>query len=81
MPFLGKLGSKNQNCQFKFKFGLYTNLNTWNSMVVLTFSVLDWKHPFWENLVKNIKIVSLSQNLLPKITHKIFENNYGIHVK
>ena len=34
-----------------------------NSMVVFTFSVLDWKYPFWANLVQKIKIVSLSWNL------------------
>ena len=36
-------------------------------MVVFTFSVLDWKHPFWANLVQKIKIVSLSWNLVPRI--------------
>ena len=40
IPFLGKLGPKNQNCQFKLKFGTYTNLHMQNSMVMLTFSVL-----------------------------------------
>ena len=38
-PFLGKLGAKNQNCQFKLKFGTYTSSNMQNSMVVITFSV------------------------------------------
>ena len=56
---LGKLGQKNQSCQFKLKFGTYTNSNMQNSMVVFTFSVLDRKHPFWENMVQKIKIVSL----------------------
>ena len=32
------------------------------------FSVLDWKRPFWTNLVKKIKIVSLNWNLVPRIT-------------
>ena len=30
-PFLGKYGQKNQNCQFKRKFGTKTNLNMRNS--------------------------------------------------
>ena len=36
--FLRKFGQeKNQNCQFKLKFGTLTNLNMQNSMVVFTF--------------------------------------------
>ena len=38
-----------------------------NSMVVFNFSVLEWKHPFWANLVEKIKIVSLSWNLVPRL--------------
>ena len=49
----------NQNCQFKLKFGTYTNSNMQNPLVFL-FSVLDGKHSFWANLVQKIKIVSLS---------------------
>ena len=52
--FDGKFGPKNQNCQFKVKFGTLTNLNMQNSMVVFTFSALDWKHTFWGNLVQKI---------------------------
>ena len=33
MPFLGKFGPKNQNCQFKLKFGTKTNSNEQNSFV------------------------------------------------
>ena len=51
---------KNQNCQFKLKFGTYTNSNMQNSMALLTFSVLDQENSFWANLVQKIKIVSLS---------------------
>ena len=36
-------------------------------MVVLTFSVLKRKPLFWINLVQNIKIASLSRNLLPRV--------------
>ena len=35
--FLGKFGPKNQNCVFKLKFGILTNLNMQNSMEMLTF--------------------------------------------
>ena len=59
IPFLGKFGPKNQNCQFKLKFGTKTNLNMQNLVVLFTFSVFDWKYPFWANLVQKIKIVSL----------------------
>ena len=37
MPFLIKLGPKNENCQFKLKFGTYTNSNMHNSIVIITF--------------------------------------------
>ena len=52
--------SKTRNCEFKLKFGIYTNLNMQNSMALFTLPVLDQKHPFWVNLVQNIKNVSLS---------------------
>ena len=35
-------------------------------MVVLTFSVLNQKYPFYANLYQKIKIVSLTQNLVPR---------------
>ena len=44
IPFLGKFGPKNQNCQFKLKFGTRTNSDMQNSLVMFTFSVLDWKY-------------------------------------
>ena len=62
--FLGKFGPENQNCQFKLKFGMQTDLNMQSSMVVFIFSDLDWKHPFWVNLVQKVNIASLSWNLL-----------------
>ena len=43
-----------------------------NSMTIFTFSVLDQKCPFWENLFQIIKIVCLSWNL----GHKIFLVNF-----
>ena len=36
-------------------------------MVVFAFSVLDWKYPFWANLVQKFEIVSLSQNLVLRL--------------
>ena len=37
-------------------------------MAVFIFSVLDGKRPFWTNLVQKMKIVSLSQNLVLRLT-------------
>ena len=59
-PYLGKFGPKNQNYQFKLKFGTKTNLNKQNSMALFTFSGLEQNHPPWANLIQKIKIVSLS---------------------
>ena len=57
---MGKFGLKTQYCQFNVKFGSSNNLNMQNSMVVLTFFVSKGKHPFWANLVKKSKIVTLN---------------------
>ena len=62
-PFLGKFDPKNENCWSKLKFGTQTNSNMQNSVVM--FSVFYQKYPFWINLLKKIKIVSLSWNLVP----------------
>ena len=72
-PFLGKFGPKNENCQFKLKFGTKTNLNKQNSMVVFTFSVLDWKHPLWTNSFQKIRIASLNWNFVRANIFIIFE--------
>ena len=66
-PFLGKFCQKNQNWQFKLKFGTQTNSNMQNSMALFIFSVLDRKHPFWANLAQKIEVVSLSWNLIPRL--------------
>ena len=64
-----KLGPKIQNFQFKLKPGAFTfNSNMKNSVVVFTFSVLDRKYPFWANFILKNKIVSLSWNLIPRLT-------------
>ena len=44
---------------------VWNNLNTTNSLVMFNLSVLDWKYPFWVNLIQKMKIVSLSWNLVP----------------
>ena len=67
ITLFGKLGPKNQNCQFKLKFGTFTNSNMQNSIVLSTFSVLDGKHPFWATLVQKIKVASFSWNLVPRL--------------
>ena len=67
IPSLGKFGPKNQNDQFRLKFGTYTNSNMQNSMLIFTFSVFDRKFPFWANLVQKIKVISLSWNLVPRL--------------
>ena len=36
-------------------------------MLVFILSALDWKYPVWANLVRKIKIVSLSWNLVPRL--------------
>ena len=58
---LGKFGPKNQYRQFNPKFGTQTNLNMSNLMVMFTFSVFDWKYPFWENLVPKLKTIVQSE--------------------
>ena len=63
--FLGKFGPKNQNDQFKVKLDTWTYSNMQNSMVMFTFFVFDRKYLFWANLVQNVKIISLSRNLVP----------------
>ena len=59
----GQICFKKSNDQFKLKFGICTNSNMQNSIVVFTFFVFDQKFIFWENLVQNVKIVRLRLNL------------------
>ena len=55
-------------CQFDLKFGICTNPNMQNSVVIFTFSVLDQKHPFVANLVSQFKTVFFSKwNLVPRL--------------
>ena len=62
-----KFGPKNQNFQLKLKFGTKNNSNIQNFMVVFTFSLLDRKYFFRPNLVRKIKIVSLTWNSEPSL--------------
>ena len=55
-PFLSKSGQKNQNCQFKRKFGSKTNLNMRNSMMMFTFLVIDCKYLFGQIWSKKLKL-------------------------
>ena len=57
ISFLSKSSPNNQNCYFKVKFCVLTNLNMQSSRGMFTFSVLDWKFLFWVNLVLKIEIV------------------------
>ena len=64
--FVGKIWSKILNCQFKLKFGIYTDLNMQNLMLVFIFFWYSLKILFLPNLVQKIKIVTFSWNLLPR---------------
>ena len=46
ISFLGKIGSKNQNCQFILKFGTQTNSNMRNSMAMFNFCAFYLELPF-----------------------------------
>ena len=41
-----KKEKKNQNYQFIFKFGTWTNSNMQNSIAMFNFSGVDWNYPF-----------------------------------
>ena len=47
IPLLGEFGRKYQICLFAMKFGTWTSLSMLALMVMITFSVLDWKYLFW----------------------------------
>ena len=57
MLFVGKFGPKNQNYQFKLKFGTEINSNMIVAMVMLIFSVFDSKYPFFGKICsKKLKL-------------------------
>ena len=55
---LGNLVQKNQNCQFKLKFGTKTNSNMQNLMMLFILFVLYWNYNFWANLVQKVNIAT-----------------------
>ena len=57
--FLGKYDPKIQNYHCLLKFSTLTNSNMQISMVMFSFSGLDQKYYFSENLVQTIKVISL----------------------
>ena len=65
--FCANLVKKNQNCQFKLKFGTKTNLNKRNSMMMFTFSVSDHKYRSWANFVQKFKIICSKWNLIQRL--------------
>ena len=65
--FLGKFGPKNQNCQFKLKFGTLTNSNMQNSMVVFYYFCFRPETTFLDKFSPEIKIFRLSWNLIPRL--------------
>ena len=64
---LGKFDPKNQNYQFKLKFGTYTNSNMKNSMACSLFSFLIRNIFFGANLVQKVKIINLSWDLVASL--------------
>ena len=62
-PFWANL-VQNKNCQFKLKFGTYTNSNMQNSVMMFTFLFLTGNTLFGQIWSKKIKIISLSWNLV-----------------
>ena len=53
------LAQKNQNYSHQLKFGTEFNSTTLNLMVIITFSILDRRYPFWQYLVQKFKLVCL----------------------
>ena len=51
---------KNEDCQFKLKFGTLNYSNMQSLMAMFTLPALDRKYPFGVNLAQNVKNVSLS---------------------
>ena len=54
-----QISSKMANCPTKMKLGVYTNLKTLNSVVMLICPVLDGKYTFLANLFRKMKIAYL----------------------
>ena len=55
---LGKFGPKNQNCPFKMKVDMKTNLNMLNSIVMFICPVVNEKYHFWATFLYKISTFS-----------------------
>ena len=55
--FLDLIGPKRQTCMVRMELGAKANLNMLNLMVMFICPVLDCKHTFWTNFVREIMIV------------------------
>ena len=64
----GNFAENSQKYYFQLKFATNINSNISNSIVVLTFSALNGKHPFYSNLMRNKKFVNLNWNFLIRLT-------------
>ena len=73
ITFLGKLIPKNQNYQFKLKFGTKSNSNMKNSLAMLTFSVFNRKY-YLCNFFLKFKTNCLRWNLV-KETYYNMQNS------
>ena len=71
----GNFAQKSQNYYFQLKFATNINSNISNSIVVLTFSDLNGKHPFYSNLMRNKKFVNLNWNFLIRLTKNLNMQN------
>ena len=88
--FSGKFGPKTQNYQFKLKFCAQTNSNIQNSIVIITFSVFDWKYVFGQTWSKNSKwsvLVEIShqtnvnmQNYVENMWQKLFGTKANLNM-
>ena len=56
-----------QKIKITMKFGPWTNLRMLNSMVLFTFSVLDWKHPFFDKLGPKNQNYLFKLKMVPKL--------------
>ena len=63
-PPWANLAQKIKSPSLGIQFGIQTNSNIKNSIVMLTFFAFHQKNPFWKNLVQKIKIDSFSWNLV-----------------
>ena len=84
IPFLGKFGLKNQNCQLELKFGTYTNLNMQNWTEMFTFFIFDQKYCFLGPKNQNYQFElkfgtwanSSMHNSMAMLTFCVFDQKY-----